>query len=73
LDEYLKDRVAMGFTVIQAYLPRGLDPKHPDGNSSLLGVSPRVDRDPARPNEEFFKHVDTRSTGRTNWAWCWAW
>jgi len=58
LDEYLKDRAAKGFTVIQAYLVRGLDRRHPDGNSSLLGESPFIDRDPTRPNEAYFKHVD---------------
>jgi hypothetical protein len=58
LDEYLKDRAAKGFTVIQAYVLRGLERKHPDGNSSLLGATPLVDRDPTRPNEEFFKNVD---------------
>jgi hypothetical protein len=58
LEEYLKDRAAKGFTVIQAYVLRGLGKKHPDGNSSLLGATPLLDRDPARPNEEFFKHVD---------------
>src|SRR5439155_12031296 len=52
LDQYLKDRSAKGFTVIQAYVLRGLGKKHPDGNSSLL------DRDPTRLNEEFFKNVD---------------
>src|SRR5436309_10350202 len=58
LDEYLKDRAAKGFTVIQAYVLRGLDKKHPDGNSSLLNATPLLDRDPTRPNEEFFKNVD---------------
>jgi hypothetical protein len=58
VDEYLKDRAAKGFTVIQAYVLRGLGKKHPDGNSSLLGAAPLVDRDPTRPNEEFFKNVD---------------
>lgn len=58
LDEYLKDRAAKGFTVIQAYVVRGLGKNHPDGNSSLLDFGPFVDRDPTRPNEEFFKHVD---------------
>jgi hypothetical protein len=58
LDEYLKDRVAKGFTVMQAYVVRGLGKKHPDGNASLLDVGPFIDRDPTRPNEEFFKHVD---------------
>lgn len=58
LDEYLKDRVAKGFTVIQAYVIRGLGKQHPDGNSSLLGEPPFIDRDPTKPNEAFFKHVD---------------
>jgi hypothetical protein len=58
VDEYLQDRAAKGFTVIQAYVLRGLGQKHPDGNSSLLGVVPLMDRDPTRPNEEFFKNVD---------------
>jgi hypothetical protein len=58
VDEYLKDRAAKGFTVIQAYVLRGLAQKHPDGNSSLLDATPLLDRDPTRPNEEFFKNVD---------------
>jgi hypothetical protein len=58
LDEYLKDRVAKGFTVIQAYVLRGLGKQHPDGNSSLLDATPLIDRDPTRPNEDFFKNVD---------------
>jgi hypothetical protein len=58
VDEYLKDRAAKGFTVIQAYVLRGLGEKHPDGNASLLGITPLIDRDPTRPNEAFFKHVD---------------
>jgi len=58
VDEYLNDRAAKGFTVIQAYVLRGLGKKHPDGNSSLLDATPLLDRDPNRPNEEFFRHVD---------------
>jgi Protein of unknown function (DUF4038)/Putative collagen-binding domain of a collagenase len=65
VDEYLKDRAAKGFTVIQAYVVRGLDKRHPDGNSSLLGESPFIDRDPTKPNEEFFKIVD-RVVNRAN-------
>jgi hypothetical protein len=57
-DEYLKDRVEKGFTVIQAYVIRGLGKRHPDGNRSLLGESPFTDRDPTKPNEAFFKNVD---------------
>lgn len=58
VDEYLKDRAAKGFTVIQAYVVRGLAERHPDGNRSLLGADPFIDRDPARPNEAYFKNVD---------------
>src|SRR5260370_14255886 len=57
VEEYLKDRAGKGFTVIQAYVLRGLDARHPDGNSSLLGETPLIDRDPAKPNEAFFKNV----------------
>ena len=58
VDEYLKDRVAKGFTVIQAYVIRGLGKRHPDGNGSVLRESPFIDRDVARPNEAFFKNID---------------
>jgi len=58
VDEYLKDRAGKGFTVIQAYVIRGLGNHHPDGNRSLLGEPPFLDRDPTRPNEAFFKNVD---------------
>jgi hypothetical protein len=58
LEEYLQDRVRKGFTVIQAYVIRGLGERHPDGNRSLLGEPPFVDRDPTRPNEKYFENVD---------------
>jgi hypothetical protein len=58
VEEYLKDRAGKGFTVIQAYVIRGLDKRHPDGNSSLLGERPFTDHDPTKPNEGFFKNVD---------------
>ena len=58
VDEYLKDRAEKGFTVIQAYVIRGLGKRHPDGNISLLGEEPFVDRDPTRPNEAYFRNVD---------------
>jgi hypothetical protein len=58
LDEYLNDRLAKGFTAIQAYVIRGLGEKHPDGNRSLLGESPFIDRDATKPNEAYFKNVD---------------
>ncbi len=58
VEDYLRDRVAKGFTVIQAYVLRGLDARHPDGATSLLGEKPLIDRDPTKPNEAFFKNVD---------------
>jgi hypothetical protein len=58
VDEYLRDRADKGFTVIQAYVLRGLGERHPDGASSLIGATPLIDRDPTRPNEAFFKNVD---------------
>jgi hypothetical protein len=58
VDEYLKDRAGKGFTVIQAYVLRGLGERHPDGSISLAGATPLIDRDPTKPNEAFFKNVD---------------
>jgi hypothetical protein len=58
VDEYLKDRASKGFTVIQAYVLRGLGARHPDGATSLVGATPLIDRDPTKPNEAFFKNVD---------------
>src|SRR5260370_17422885 len=57
VEEYLRDRAGKGFTVIQAYVLRGLDARHPDGTTSLIGEKPLIDRDPATPNEPFFKNV----------------
>src|SRR5262245_2187302 len=58
VDEYLKDRAGKGFTVLQAYVLRGLEARHPDGATSLLGAAPLIDRDPGKPNERFFRNVD---------------
>lgn len=58
VEDYLKDRAAKGFNVIQAYVIRGLEARHPDGNQSLLGANPFIDRDPGKPNEAFFQYVD---------------
>ena len=49
---YLKNRVEKGFTVIQAYVLRGL------GVENIYGELPLIDRDPARPNEAFFENID---------------
>ena len=51
-------RAGKGFTVLQAYVLRGLGTRHPDGEISLAGATPLVDRDPSRPNEAFFRNVD---------------
>jgi hypothetical protein len=52
---YLRDRAAKGFTVIQTVLLAELDGlRVPDAGGRL----PLVDEDPARPNEEYFEHVD---------------
>lgn len=63
-DRYLEDRAAKGFTVIQAVVLAelgGLDDPNPYGHAPL------VERDPARPNEPYFQHVDyvaTTTSGR---------
>ena len=67
VEEYLKDRADKGFSVIQAYVIRGLGETPPgegsalipDANCSLLGEPPFIDRDPARPNEAFFRNMDS--------------
>jgi hypothetical protein len=51
-EEYLKNRAAKGFTVVQAYVLRGLEVKNIYGDLTVL------DRDPTKPNEAFFKNVD---------------
>lgn len=49
---YLANRAAKGFTVIQAYLLRGLEV------TNVNGHVPLVDRDPTRLNPGFFENVD---------------
>jgi hypothetical protein len=52
---YLRNRAAKGFTVIQAVVLAelgGLDQPNPYGDLPL------IDKDPARPNEAYFRHVD---------------
>src|SRR4051812_47982431 len=54
-DVYLRDRAARRFTVIQAVVLAeygGLDVPNPYGHLPL------VDRDPTRPVEAYFEHVD---------------
>ena len=53
--QYLEDRAAKGFTVIQAVVLSELDGLHrPNPNGDL----PFLDDDPASPIEAYFKHVD---------------
>lgn len=52
VDEYLENRAAKGFTVIQAYVLRGLNVKN------IYGDLPLINNDPAQPNEAFFKNID---------------
>lgn len=54
-DEYLKNRADKGFNVIMAILI-GYKPGEDDRNA--YGEPPLIDKDPARPNEKFFQHVD---------------
>ena len=52
---YLDDRAAKGFTVIQAVVLAELDGLH---TPNAYGQTPLIDDDPARPNDEYFRHVD---------------
>jgi hypothetical protein len=52
LEDYLKNRAAKGFTVIQTYVLRGLEVPNLYGDLTLM------DKDPAKPNDAFFKNVD---------------
>ena len=51
-EPYLRTGAAKGFTVIQAYVLRGLEVTNLDGHLPL------VDRDPTQLNEGFFGNVD---------------
>lgn len=53
---YLKHRAEQGFTVIQAVILAELDGLHtPNANGDL----PLINDDPAKPNEAYFRYVDT--------------
>src|SRR3954452_7231976 len=54
-ERYLKDRAAKGFTVIQAVVLAELDGLH---SPNPYGHTPLEGDDPARPVEDYFKHVD---------------
>ena len=52
---YLEDRARKGFTVIQAVALSELDGLT---SPNAYGAPPLVDKDPARPNPDYFAHVD---------------
>jgi hypothetical protein len=52
---YLRNRAAKGFTVIQAVALAELGFKNPP---NAYGEVPLINRDPAAPNEHYFRHVD---------------
>ena len=54
-EQYLKDRAAKGFTVIQAVVLAELDGLH---DPNPYGQTPLVNDDPTKPNERYFEHVD---------------
>jgi hypothetical protein len=54
VDHYLKDRADKGFTIIQAAIGGGGSHQGPNRD----GDEPFLDRDPTRPNERYFAHVD---------------
>jgi len=54
-DFYLEDRAKKGFTVIQAVAIAELDG---ETRPNAYGDFPLIDKDPSRPNEAYFKHID---------------
>lgn len=54
-DDYLQNRTEKGFNVIMVMLI-GYRPGQDDRNA--YGEVPLIDKDPGRPNEKYFQHVD---------------
>lgn len=52
VDEYLKNRAEKGFSVIQAYVLRGLEVPN------LYGHFPLIDKNPTKLDESFFGNID---------------
>jgi hypothetical protein len=73
VDEYLRDRVARGFTVIQAYVIRGLGKRHPDGKAHCSKSRRSSITTPPGPTKRSSRTSITSSTGRTSWDRSWAW
>ncbi len=60
-ENYLRNRAAKGFSVIQTVMAwsaggSGSEVRSPTAN--IYGDKPWIDDDPAKPNEAFFRHVD---------------
>lgn len=55
-EQYIKRRSEQGFTIIQAVVLAEMDGLHtPNANGDL----PLKDDDPLKPNEKYFRHIDT--------------
>ena len=54
-DSYLTQRAAQGFTVIQAVILAEMDGLH---TPNAYNEKPLENDDPAKPREEYFRHVD---------------
>lgn len=54
-DKYLSDRAEKGFTVIQAVILSGIDGLN---TPNAYGDLPLIEKNPLKPNEAYFKHVD---------------
>ena len=54
-ERYLEHRARQGFTVIQAVVLAEIDGL---GTPNAYGHTPLHDKDPTRPNEDYFRHVD---------------
>lgn len=69
-DEYLKNRADKGFNVIMAILI-GWQPTQDETNA--YGEPPLIDKNPARPNEKYFQHVDYIVNKANSLGIMWRW
>ncbi len=68
-EEFLQDRAGKGFTVIQAYVIRGLGLQHPDGPTNCSARTPfSTATRPGRTRASSGRWTASCS-GRTSWAW----
>jgi hypothetical protein len=54
-NRYLQNRAVKGFTIIQAVALAELDGLY---RPNAVGYRPLQDNDPAKPNEDYFRHID---------------